>query len=209
MGQKHCSDVSVFIRPNNSAFIIRRKLADWLPTPDWFLFIMLSFIMIATIIGNLLLLDQQIESNHLPQDFVSKQWYLDRIRARQAWSITPGSQDVVVAVVDTGVDYAHHDLAPNIWTNTDEIPDDGKDNDHNNYPDDYYGWDFIDNDGYPMPGKIDGAEHGTMVAGIIGAAHQNGGINGVSGKVQIMPVRVRAGKVGIDSFLPYTEGQYA
>ena len=163
----------------------------------------------ATVGANFLPLKKQIESTSLPKDLIAKQWYLDQIHARQAWSITAGRRDIIVAVVDTGVDYAHNDLAPNIWTNTDEIPNDGTDNDHNNYPDDYYGWDFMDNDGYPMPGQVDGAEHGTMDAGIIGAVHNNGGIDGVSGKIQIMPVRVRAGKGGIDSFLPCTEGQYA
>jgi subtilisin family serine protease len=113
-----------------------------------------------------------------------------------------------VAVVDTGVDYTHSDLSPNIWINSDEIPDDGIDNDNNNYIDDYYGWDFVDNDGYPMPSAVNGAQHGTMMAGIIGAAHNNTGIDGINEKVQIMPIRARAGSEGIDSFLPCNEGQY-
>ncbi|MBN1993601.1 MAG: S8 family serine peptidase [Anaerolineae bacterium] len=209
MNAKYSPDVSVFIRPDRPTFVMQRMLADWLPTPDWLLFMGVSLVIMASLLTNYLPLTRQIESRPGPIDLVSQQWHLDQIRAREAWAITAGSSDVIVAVVDTGVDYTHPDLAPNIWTNPAEIPNDGLDNDHNHYPDDDYGWDFIDNDGYPMPGEADGAEHGTMVAGIIGAMHHNGGVDGVNAKVQIMPVRVRTGQKGLDSFRPCSEGQYA
>jgi len=199
----------VSIRSDNLTFIVRRKLADWLPTPDWLILMVLWFVIIASFSTNYLPLKRHIESPHLQPDPISKQWYLDQIRARQAWSISSGSRNVIVAVIDTGVDYTHRDLAPNIWRNPAEIPHDGIDNDHNSYTDDYYGWDFIDNDGYPMPGEVEGAEHGTMVAGIIGAVHDNGGIDGISGNVQIIPVRVKTGEVELDSFLPCSQGQAA
>lgn len=76
-----------------------------------------------------------------------------------------GSPDVIVAVIDTGVDYNHLDLRNNIWVNSAEIPDNGKDDDGNGYIDDIYGWDCVGDDNDPM----DDNGHGTHVAGIIAA----------------------------------------
>jgi subtilisin family serine protease len=110
------------------------------------------------------------------------------ISARGAWNVTIGAPDVVVAVVDTGVDTEHPDLQPNVWANsietagTAEVDDDG-----NGFVDDVSGWDFVQQDANPN----DENSHGTHVSGIIGAAGDNSmGISGVAWDVQIMPVRV-------------------
>lgn len=106
--------------------------------------------------------------------------------ALQAWSITTGSSEVVVAVIDTGCDLGHPDLAANIWSNPGEIPDNGIDDDGNHLIDDVHGWDFSNQDNDPQ----DGSGHGSHVAGIIGAAGDNGaGIAGVAWQVRIMPLR--------------------
>jgi len=108
------------------------------------------------------------------------------IDALRAWSVVTGSTDVIIAVVDSGVDYKHPDLSPNIWINTDEIPGNGIDDDRNGYIDDRYGYDFYNGDSDPM--DIDG--HGTHCAGIIGAAGNNGiGVAGINWNIKIMPVK--------------------
>ena len=112
-------------------------------------------------------------------------WGLARIQAPVAWTRTEGSTDVVVAVIDTGVDTSHPDLAENVWRNTDEIPGNGVDDDGNGYPDDVNGWDFVNGD--PTPN--DDVAHGTHVAGTIGAVGGDGGIVGVSPNVRIMALK--------------------
>ena len=108
------------------------------------------------------------------------------IDAPGAWNISIGSNNVIVAVIDTGVLYTHSDLSANIWNNTDEIPDDGIDNDHNGYTDDIRGWNFINNTSDP----IDDNQHGTHVSGTIGAVGNNAiGVAGVNWHVQIMPLK--------------------
>jgi subtilisin family serine protease len=105
--------------------------------------------------------------------------------AERAWDLETGSRDIVVAVVDSGIDSTHPDLAANIWTNPLEI-DNGLDDDGNGYVDDLHGWDFVEDDRYP----VDTHGHGTHVAGIIGAVGDNGtGITGVNWRVSIMPLR--------------------
>ena len=96
-----------------------------------------------------------------------------------------GSPDVIVAVIDTGVDYNHLDLRNNIWTNPAEIPDNGKDDDGNGYIDDVYGWDCVGNDNDPM----DDNGHGTHVAGIIAAVNNKVGGVGVAFGCKVMVLK--------------------
>jgi subtilisin family serine protease len=124
----------------------------------------------------------------------SKQWFWKTIGAPTAWEMTTGSDEVVVAVLDTGIDIAHEDLAANLFTNTREIPGNGLDDDRNGYIDDVHGYDMIDRDGDPRPETTTtmwGVHHGTVVAGLIGAVGNNrAGVTGVNWQVHLLPVRV-------------------
>ncbi len=113
-------------------------------------------------------------------------WGLKNIHCEDAWNITTGSSDIIVAVVDTGIDYTHEDIADNIWINEDEIPDNGIDDDHDGFIDNIHGADFAYNDSDPM----DGDGHGTHCAGIIGAIGNNSmGVVGVNWNVSIIAVK--------------------
>ncbi len=108
------------------------------------------------------------------------------INAEKAWTITTGSKEVKIAVIDTGVDYQHEDLKENIMINESEFNgQEGVDDDGNGYIDDIYGYDFANNDNDPM----DGHGHGTHCAGVIGATHNDIGIRGVMSKVEILPIQ--------------------
>lgn len=133
-------------------------------------------------------LDYTLTTDAIPNDpSFSLQWGLNNVNAPGAWDKTTGDRRVVVAVVDTGVDYTHPDLAQNIWRNTREIPGNGIDDDGNGFIDDTRGWSFVDKNAQPL----DSDGHGTHVAGIIGASGNNGiGVSGVDPNVQIMPVKV-------------------
>jgi len=137
------------------------------------------------------------EAVDLNDPFLGKQWYLDKIKAKDAWARSSGSSGVVIAVLDTGVDIDHQDLADNIWVNRGEIPSDGIDNDGDIYVDDVYGWDFVAGDNDPRPDfkewyfTREGINHGTIIAGIAAAIGNNArGIAGVAWQSKIMPVRV-------------------
>jgi subtilisin family serine protease len=136
-----------------------------------------------------------------------------------AWEVTAGSPSVLVAVLDGGIQIEHPDLVGNIWTNPREIPGNGIDDDHNHYVDDVHGWDVADNDAYvssadpspgnhadkcsaPDPGNSLPAydDHGTHVAGILGAVGDNGiGIAGVAWKVKVLPVKFLSCDQGDDA----------
>ena len=109
------------------------------------------------------------------------------IDADLAWNSSTGSQDIVVGVIDSGVDYTHEDLSENMWVNPGEIAGDGIDNEGNGFIDDVYGFDFVNWDGDPM----DDEGHGTHVAGTIAAAGNNGiGVTGVSWNAGIMAIKI-------------------
>ena len=117
-----------------------------------------------------------------------EQWGLEKIGAPQAWDTRTDASSVLVAVLDTGVNYDHYDLNQNLWMNSGEIPGDGIDNDGNGIPDDIYGMASIGGNitGNPM----DDVGHGSHCAGIIGAGGNNRRlISGVAWKAKIMALK--------------------
>lgn len=135
--------------------------------------------------------DFRVKLTATPNDTnYASQWALENnadtdIDAAQAWNYGTSSS-VVVAVIDTGVDYTHTDLASNIWTNTREIAGNGLDDDRNGYTDDIRGWNFVSDNNNPA----DDNGHGTHVAGTIGAVGNNGiGISGIAWSVKVMALK--------------------
>ncbi|MBT1687230.1 S8 family serine peptidase [Dawidia soli] len=136
-----------------------------------------------------------------PNDAIpANQYYLDNIHAYDAWGITQSNEDIVIAIIDSGVDSDHPDLESKLYINAAEVPNNGLDDDHNGYIDDYRGWDFSgpvrvserdpsfvgDNDPtVPKAGK--GFSHGTQVGGVAAAATNNGvGIAGVGFNAKLL-----------------------
>jgi thermitase len=138
----------------------------------------------------------------------NRQWGMEQARVREAWQNTKGSSDIVVAVIDSGVDYTHEDLVDNLWRNPGESGRDaqgrdkatnGIDDDQNGYVDDTIGWDFVTNDNKPYDLAVSGIEiittggnpgHGTHCAGNVAARGDNGkGVAGVAPNVRIMSLR--------------------
>ena len=133
----------------------------------------------------------------IPSDtYYKNQWYLNKIEAPQAWDIVRESPDIVIAVIDSGVQINHPDLAGNIWLNHKEIVGNNIDDDKNGFIDDVSGWDFVNNVSDPSPKfskgfTQDGILHGTIVAGVAAGYGNNGiGITGVAWQAKIMPLKV-------------------
>ena len=121
-----------------------------------------------------------------------------------AWDLTRGSQDVVIAIHDDGMDLDHPDLQANLWTNNDEVAGNGLDDDNNGYIDDVNGWDVLDDDNDPSGDGIEDG-HGTAVAGAAGAVGNNKtGISGPVWTVSLMPIRA-----GFDSAQAVAGIEYA
>ncbi len=132
-----------------------------------------------------------------PNDLQSNQWSLFKIDAELAWNHSTGSPNVLVAILDNAIAIDHADLAANIYTNTAEsngLP--FIDDDLNGRADDINGYDVVDNDANPRPpanasGNSDGFTHGTHVAGIAGAATNNGiGMASIGHSIKILPVKI-------------------
>lgn len=163
--------------------------------------------------------DVVYRTGEIPNDpLFDKQWGLHNlgqtkgkedadIDAPEAWDFHKGSREIVIAVIDTGVDYNHIDLEENIWINKDEIPNNGIDDDWNGYIDDVYGWDFLNWDNDPMDDSKP-VYHGTHVSGIIGAiGNNNQGIAGVNWKIKIMALKSFSeyGYANLSDILPAME----
>jgi subtilisin family serine protease len=122
----------------------------------------------------------------VPNDpMYSSLWGMAKVEAPAAWEWAMGA-GVVVAVVDTGIDIAHADLAANLWTNPGEIAGNGVDDDANGFVDDVRGWNFVTNTASPQ----DGHSHGTHVSGTVAAVGGNGvGVVGLARSAKIMALK--------------------
>ncbi len=118
-------------------------------------------------------------------------WGISKVSADKAWAKQKGSKSVIVAVIDTGIDYTHQDLAFNIWRKAAPTNNTGVDSVGDGITGDVVGWDFVHNDNLPF----DDNQHGTHCAGVIGAVGNNGtGISGVNQRVSVMAVKFLSGE---------------
>lgn len=132
--------------------------------------------------------DVSTDPTAVPNDpYYSLQYAPPLIQAPAAWGVSTGNRTVVVAVLDSGIDLTHPDLAGNLWTNPRDVAANGIDDELNGFIDDVNGWNFIDGTNNVQ----DGFGHGTHVSGIIGAVGNNAvGVTGLSWQVQLMPLKI-------------------
>lgn len=132
-------------------------------------------------------LDRAAKPAYTPNDPIwPDMWHMRAIKADLAWDITKGDPSVVVALIDTGLNVTHPDIAPNIFHNPGEIPNNGIDDDGNGYIDDDYGWDFAYNDNV----TDDVVGHGTACSGLIAAVQDNNlGVTGVAPHTRVMALK--------------------
>ncbi|MHA1976843.1 MAG: S8 family serine peptidase [Candidatus Hodarchaeales archaeon] len=118
-------------------------------------------------------------------------WNIQEVGIPDAWEYTQGSPEIIVAIIDSGIDFTHPDMHNSMWENPREIPNNGWDDDQNGYIDDFQGWDFQDNDNDPSPPlpPVSGSKHGTFIAGLIAADDDNDIFVGVAPKVKVMSLR--------------------
>ncbi len=143
---------------------------------------------------------------YIPNDpFYSSQYALQKIKAADAWNISTGDTAIIIAIIDTGVDWDHPDLAANIWRNWNEIPGNGVDDDNNGFIDDLRGWDFGGLNGIPDNNPMeDRPDHGTHVAGDASAVTDNLiGVSSIGFKSKIMPVKTTRDDFRSPSGSPY------
>ena len=153
-------------------------------------FILLTLLLSVLFTANLELIpDQAGRAGGKLSSSRGLRWGLNAVQAPEAWKVTQGSESIVVAVIDSGVDGDIEAMKANMWENSDEIPNDGRDNDHNGYVDDYHGWDFREDDDRSYS-RGDLFYHGTFVAGLVASSYKSAkGAGGVAPKVKIMDLR--------------------
>jgi len=118
-------------------------------------------------------------------------WNHKQIGIQGAWEFTNGSREITVAILDSGIDFSHPELADAEWINEDEIANNSIDDDSNGYIDDTHGWDFISDDNTPGPEELDPVMwHGTFCAGVVAAARNDDFTVGVAPNVTVMDVRI-------------------
>lgn len=150
-----------------------------------------------------------LELRAIPNDpFYDLQWFFNGqgqaggpsgvdIGAELAWDITtggttPAGDSIVLCVLDNGLEFTHEDIAPNLWRNQGEVPNNGIDDDNNGYVDDYHGWNSAERNGDISSDNF----HGTRVTGVLGAAGNNGlGTAGLNWNVQVMTIRAFLGQL--------------
>jgi len=153
------------------------------------------------------------------------QWHLDNtgqgggipgasVEASAAWDLEEGSPDITIAVLDDGVQLTHPDLAPNLFSNPNEIPDNGIDDDNNGYVDDVNGWDFANKDNDPNPflnsGGFGPDSHGTSVSGVAAARGNNNlGVTGACQHCKILPVKIANSPGAGQNFINFSNDQAA
>ena len=194
------------------------SITDFIATPELFLIRNISDGQAANLISQpgiaRITPNRRVIALNTPSDLNRNQWGLDHptpftypardgtrqtslpqfdINAPEAWDTTTGSEDVGVAIIDSGVDTSHPDLVDNLFTNSREIPNNNRDDDQNGVVDDYAGYDFSSR----VPSTTDTVGHGTFIAGIVAARQNNTGIVGTTWRTRYLPLKVadRAGNI--------------